>query len=587
MNEPNQLPTKKRTRKKHPLSEKELEARRSNAQHSTGPRSHWGMMVAAMNALRHGSYCDLSYRNMLVLGEKPVEFERLRLDLLRAFQPADAAEQTVVERIAELRWLERRNQRAQEAFMVNAHDELRYERQTRQLDVSNTPPPAPEEELRKVGLMRLPDSLGKFMYAGAGLDFLLEASGRKDLTEDDFKRVWEEIDLLWGEKDRSSSGEVVDGLFATLWSEAKEQGRFAEGAEPKRARRARELTDEQEEREAARLEKASFKVLSDREQLRMHLYSDKHYLKQRYQRFVDRYFDLSPAQADACLALPRDPGRLLLRQQVVLAREIERQTKLLLHMQAERRKRPPEEAPPKRAITLLPFEPDPEHEKLMEEVRRELQTQLAADAGDPPLPPSMPRGSGLPSRPGPSGPEPMPTPSGGAPPPPSASSPPPPADASPAASAPLLSKEEPEVVAESRMGRRTAVGASPILMAANVSGRWDCSRAALVAGPFSFGGAIGDECKSVAVADCDRPAADGDQRSPLQPQRACACASAALSGCEPPKRIPSFCDFRRSKLLKSQDRSHPPNGTNREARRLTLITREIVRWGRTGKALKD
>jgi hypothetical protein len=87
------------------------DANRRNAQKSTGPKTPEGKAKSSRNALWHGVTAET-----LVLPDETAEaFEELYLDLVRAYGPADAAEEALVERIALGQWRLRRVWRAEAA----------------------------------------------------------------------------------------------------------------------------------------------------------------------------------------------------------------------------------------------------------------------------------------------------------------------------------------------------------------------------------------------------------------------------------------------------------------------------------------
>ncbi len=126
--------------KKRPrLTPKEIEARRKNAQKSTGPRTRAGKRRAALNALQYGWYAQASVRTMskimAALGKDPAQFVRLLKDVLQSYPPRNALQMMMIaEDIARLRWHEQRNQRAQEAKLLRALQRLELDRHQRSPD---------------------------------------------------------------------------------------------------------------------------------------------------------------------------------------------------------------------------------------------------------------------------------------------------------------------------------------------------------------------------------------------------------------------------------------------------------------------
>src|SRR5215218_6737465 len=90
-------------------------ANRDNARHSTGPKTPEGKEAAKYNATRHG----LSGKQVVVYGEDPTAFECLHQELIASYNPANAAESTLVEEIAQNFWrLQRARKIETEAFNI-------------------------------------------------------------------------------------------------------------------------------------------------------------------------------------------------------------------------------------------------------------------------------------------------------------------------------------------------------------------------------------------------------------------------------------------------------------------------------------
>ena len=94
-------------------TEAQVQANRSNAQKSTGPRSAEGKAAVAQNAVKHG----FAGRLDVIKGEEQAEFERHREVMLGELAPVGAVEAMLAERIAGLAWRLKRAERMQdEAF---------------------------------------------------------------------------------------------------------------------------------------------------------------------------------------------------------------------------------------------------------------------------------------------------------------------------------------------------------------------------------------------------------------------------------------------------------------------------------------
>jgi hypothetical protein len=82
------------------ISEKQLEANRRNALHSTGPTSDAGRKRVSLNNLRHG----LTGQTTVLSPEDRAAHDEFCAGLLRCFQPANALELQIAQSIAEDHW---------------------------------------------------------------------------------------------------------------------------------------------------------------------------------------------------------------------------------------------------------------------------------------------------------------------------------------------------------------------------------------------------------------------------------------------------------------------------------------------------
>src|SRR3954468_5580866 len=107
-------------------TDKQIEANRLNAQHSTGPRTAEGKAAVRFNAFKHGVFSD----GHIVGGEDRCAFEALRDDYLRRYQPEGPEEETLVGNLVHDSWLRFRfrktdadiwNNRLQEGRRGEAH----------------------------------------------------------------------------------------------------------------------------------------------------------------------------------------------------------------------------------------------------------------------------------------------------------------------------------------------------------------------------------------------------------------------------------------------------------------------------------
>ncbi|MCX5644785.1 MAG: hypothetical protein NTZ17_08875 [Phycisphaerae bacterium] len=97
----------------------QVQANRSNAQKSTGPRTPEGKAVVAQNAVRHG----LLAKEVVIKGEDPGEFELYRDQMLAELAPAGQMESLLAHRIVGLSWRLRRAERLQAAAFDKLEDQ--------------------------------------------------------------------------------------------------------------------------------------------------------------------------------------------------------------------------------------------------------------------------------------------------------------------------------------------------------------------------------------------------------------------------------------------------------------------------------
>ena len=87
----------------------QIASNRANAQRSTGPRTATGKSASSRNSLRHG----LTAKQIVIPGEDPAAYDSLRQELHEDYAPANAAEATLVDQIAEHTWRLQRVRRAE------------------------------------------------------------------------------------------------------------------------------------------------------------------------------------------------------------------------------------------------------------------------------------------------------------------------------------------------------------------------------------------------------------------------------------------------------------------------------------------
>ena len=100
-------------------TDRQIEANRLNAQHSTGPTTPEGRAAVRLNGLKYGLYAE----TLILPGEDPAEFDALLDRLDSEHQPATPTEELFVSQIAMASWRRARVQRMEAAFYKNKHKE--------------------------------------------------------------------------------------------------------------------------------------------------------------------------------------------------------------------------------------------------------------------------------------------------------------------------------------------------------------------------------------------------------------------------------------------------------------------------------
>lgn len=99
----------------------QIAANRRNAAKSTGPKTTEGKTVVSHNALRHG----LTAKAIVLFDENSDDFAVFHSELRDAYQPADAVEEELVERIIVCAWRLRRAARAEAGLIDEAVERLK------------------------------------------------------------------------------------------------------------------------------------------------------------------------------------------------------------------------------------------------------------------------------------------------------------------------------------------------------------------------------------------------------------------------------------------------------------------------------
>jgi len=97
----------------------QIQANRSNAQKSTGPRTAEGKAASSHNAVKHGLLAE----QVVIHGEDPAEFDLYREGMLEELAPEGAVETILAERAVSLSWRLRRAERLQSAVFATVYRE--------------------------------------------------------------------------------------------------------------------------------------------------------------------------------------------------------------------------------------------------------------------------------------------------------------------------------------------------------------------------------------------------------------------------------------------------------------------------------
>src|SRR5437016_4707643 len=112
------------------LTERQIEANRQNAQHSTGPSTPEGRAAVRLNGLKHG----LCAKTIVVPGENPAEFEALLEAYRVEYKAATPTDEFLVRQLAMADWRLLRLHRIEAAYQTIRHQEFN---DTRREDVAS------------------------------------------------------------------------------------------------------------------------------------------------------------------------------------------------------------------------------------------------------------------------------------------------------------------------------------------------------------------------------------------------------------------------------------------------------------------
>jgi hypothetical protein len=281
------------------------EARRRNAQRSTGPRTAEGKRRTAGNARR--ARTTPLWRGRPVPRSLDQESRKILGGLVEAFEPANPAERLLVEELARLHRRKQRNQEAQEGLIEKSLRRLGRERSEHQLQLTLESSDYPARSAAAAGLLYMEDCPSKFR----------ELARLLNVVKDDV-----ELGNLSAE---------VEGLLKTIYGpNLTMRGARILGTYQRLLESGSTARKDDSETGDALLE-------ATRAQLLGALEEEKSLLAARYQSYLEEHI-LTPAALERAALVPEDDlWHSLIFQEQALDRQIESKTRLLLFMQWVRR----------------------------------------------------------------------------------------------------------------------------------------------------------------------------------------------------------------------------------------------------------
>jgi len=304
-------------RKSTCLTPQRLDAARSNAQHSTGPRSVAGKERMRMNALKHG--CDAAPENeaavMRALGEDPEQYAALQRELATTYGPGDALWDRQLADLAKLYWRRNRIERMETGLMRRALQAVEERQRDRLKEIA-----AATFDPSHAAAMEI--DLGQPTDPSVRLRMLLSLLGvlREQVRQRVFKprqrqqlATYYQGEIGW----RPARFRHLLWLFSER-AKAEQQGeqalhdfvsQYFEGGEAAVETCYQELVGLLEE-EIADVEEA-------------------------FQHEVEAQEERDAAERDACLAPAGETWEMLLRQEAALDRSIDRKVRIILTLRQE------------------------------------------------------------------------------------------------------------------------------------------------------------------------------------------------------------------------------------------------------------
>jgi hypothetical protein len=201
-------------------TEAQVNANRSNAQKSTGPRTEEGKAAVAQNALKHG----LMARAAVLQGEEWEEYTCFHENMMQELYPDGLQEEELAERIVGLYWRLRRAERYQNAVFETLYDQYAAEK---------VEAPAPADPVPSVASDPV---LGRMLVADFSGDRVLErALLYERRIESSLHRACADLRQL--RRQPVTSARTGGSSLDRRWAEAEEQrwgsrGQVGSGPDP-------------------------------------------------------------------------------------------------------------------------------------------------------------------------------------------------------------------------------------------------------------------------------------------------------------------------------------------------------------------
>lgn len=318
------------------MTPRAVEARRRNAQKSTGPRSEEGKRRAARNL--PGGRGFLAWPGRAAPPALAGDSETLLAGLLEAFEPANAAERLLAEELARLHRRKQRNQEAQEGLIQAKLAKLRRERSRHQRELTLESSDFPYRIAAAAGLFQMEDCPAKFRQLSRLLNVL-----KDDIELGNFSDAGAELlQTIYGPCPSMRGARVLGNYKRLLASGFRPQPTEAENCPPAPEPdgvdsdlAATSTGDDAEAACASHRDRLSLEI-AQAELLRA-LAEEKSLLAAKYQSYLDEHVPAMVALQRAALVPSEDAWRPLIQQDQALDWQIERKTRLLLFMQWVRR----------------------------------------------------------------------------------------------------------------------------------------------------------------------------------------------------------------------------------------------------------